>query len=251
MIIKKRFVSIFFIFCSVFLNCLAQRIEPSNADIRYSDRYDRSNLDLWLADSKKPTPLVINFHGGGFKTGDKRSFQGSSMLRKYLPKGVSFASVNYPYISQVQGDHRKLLEHCSESIIFIKKNANKYNIDENRISVMGNSAGALITCFLGHAKKLGIRSIYPIQQPKGTPFLLPHIREDGPPIIVYNRSGLNDQIHHPRFAVMLQKKCEELGVQCIAYGVEGTGLKTLPKEKNSNDLAMKFFKKSWKSKKNE
>ena len=54
---------------------------------------------------------------------------------------------------------------------------------------MGNSAGALITCYLGHAKELGIRSIFPIQQPKGTPLLIPLFRADGPPVMVYNRSG--------------------------------------------------------------
>jgi hypothetical protein len=33
--------------------------------------------------------------------------------------------------------------------------------------------------------------------------------------------------------------------------VEGSGLRTLPTGKDVNDLAMQFFKKSWKSKKNE
>ena len=95
---------------------------PTHSDLRYSGDYNRSQLDLWLADSKKPTPLVVNFHGGGFRKGDKRSFQRNSMLQNNLARGVSFASVNYPYIDQVEGDHRKLLEHCAESIKFIKKN---------------------------------------------------------------------------------------------------------------------------------
>ena len=248
---KKRMLFSFVLLCLFGVSGLAEPKQPTHTDIRYSEEYDRSSLDFWIAKSKKPTPLVVNFHGGGFRVGDKRSFQRNSMLQNNLPKGVSFASVNYPYIDQMEGNYRKLLEHCAKSIRFIQKNASKYNIDKNRISVMGNSAGALITCFLGHAQNLGIRSIYPIQQPKGTPLILPHIHAGGPPILVYNRSGLNDQIHHPRFAIMLQKKCIELGIECIAYGVEGSGLRTLPKGKDVNDLAMQFFKKSWKSKKNE
>jgi acetyl esterase/lipase len=74
------------------------------------------------------------------------------MLQNNLARGISFASVNYPYIDQVNGDHRKLLEHCAESIKFIKKNAGTYNIDKNRISVMGNSAGALLPAFLDMLK---------------------------------------------------------------------------------------------------
>ena len=110
---------------------------------------------------------------------------------------------------------------------------------------MGNSAGALITCYLGHAKKLGIRSIFPIQQPKGTTLLIPFFRKDGPAVMVYNRSGKNDKIHHPDFAIMVRERCKELGIKCHAYGVRGTGLDQLPEDKNLYDLAMDFFRKSW------
>ena len=84
------------------------------------------------------------------------------MLKKYLTEGVSFASVNYPFVQQVDGNYSTILEHTTESVHFLIKNAKKFNIDPNRISVMGNSAGALITCYLGHARKLGIKSIFPI-----------------------------------------------------------------------------------------
>ena len=145
----------------------------------------------------------------------------------------------------MNGNYFKILEHCAKSIEFLKKNAKEYNIDINRISIMGNSAGALITCYLGHAKKLGIKSIFPIQQPKGTPLITPFFREDGPSVMVYNRSGKADQIHHPDFALMIRKRCEELGIECHAYGVAGTGLGQLPKGENLYDLAMDFFRKSW------
>ena len=242
--IQKIFVFSLLVFFA--LICYVQSQTPTKTNIRYSQKFERSVLDLWLAESKKPTPLVINFHGGGFRGGDKRSFQKSSIVGKYLPEGISFSSVNYPFVQQVDGNYFKILEHCAESILFLKKNAKKFNIDTDRISIMGNSAGALITCYLGHAKKLGISSIFPIQQPKGTPLLMPFFRKDGPVVMVYNRSGKNDKIHHPDFAIMVRDRCRELGVECKAYGVKGTGLDQLPNDENVYDLAMNFFRKSWK-----
>ena len=69
--------------------------------------------------------------------------------------------------------------------------------------------------------------------------------------MVYNRSGKRDQIHHPDFAIMVRERCNELGINCHAYGVSGTGLDQLPKDKNLHDLAMDFFRKSWKENKKE
>ena len=89
--------------------CFAQSIKPTEQDLRYSKEFERSLLDLWVADAKKPTPLVVYFHGGGFKKGDKKFFQINPMVRKYYPKGISFASVNYPFLGQVEGRHLKIL----------------------------------------------------------------------------------------------------------------------------------------------
>ena len=231
--------------------CFAQSIKPTEQDLRYSKEFERSLLDLWVAEAKKPTPLVVYFHGGGFKKGDKKFFQNNPMLRKYYPKGISFASVNYPFLGQVEGRHLKILNHCVEAIRFLKIHSKKYNLDEESISVMGNSAGALITCHVGHAHNLGIRSIFPIQQPMGTPLItIPFLRKEGPPILVYNRSNRDDRVHHPDNAIFVKKKCDLLGVECQVYGVEGSGLPVLPKEVDVNDLAMEFFKQSWQKQRN-
>ena len=228
------------------ISAFGQAVKPTLSDLRYSDEYERSVLDLWLADSNKPTPLVIYFHGGGFKTGDKKFFQRSPMLRKYFRQGVSFASVNYPFLKQVGGKHLKILDHCPVAIRFLKQNSKKHNLDTEKISVMGNSAGALITCHVGHAFDLGVQSIFPIQQPMGTPLVtIPRLRKGGPPIFVYNRSGPKDRVHHPDNAIFVKSKCDSLGIECIAYGVKGSGLPVLPEGNDVNDLAMKFFQKSW------
>ena len=41
-------------------------LKPTHADIAYGD-HARQKLDLYLADSDKPTPLVFYIHGGGFR----------------------------------------------------------------------------------------------------------------------------------------------------------------------------------------
>ena len=227
--------------------CFGQSIQPTHRNLRYSEEFDRSVLDLWMVKGKKAAPLVVYFHGGGFKTGDKAFFSRSSMLCKYHPQGVAFASVNYPFLVHVEKDYLKIMNHCAEAIRFLKENSAKYNLDPNRISVSGGSAGAIITCHVGHAHDLGIRSLFPIQQPMGTPLLtIPYLRKGGPPIFVYNRSDRNDRVHHPDNALFVKKKCELLGVECTAYGVKDSGLPVLPEGQKASDLAMDFFRKTWK-----
>jgi len=229
--------------------CFGQSIQPTHRNLRYSKEFDRSVLDLWTVKVKKPAPLVVYFHGGGFKTGDKSFFSRSSMLRNYHPKGIAFASVNYPFLIHVEKDYLEIMNHCAEAIRFLKENSAKYNLDPNRISVSGGSAGAIITCHVGHAHDLGIRSLFPIQQPMGTPLLtIPYLRKGGPPIFIYNRSGRNDRVHHPDNALFVKKKCDLLGVKCTAYGVRGSGLPELPEGKNVSDLAINFFRNSWQKK---
>ena len=204
-------------------------------------------MDIWTVKSAKPAPLIVYFHGGGFKQGDKGRFGRNGLVKKYHPRGVAFASVNYPFLEHVNKNYLEILEHTAEAIKFLQVNATKYNIDPKRISVMGASAGALIACHLGHAKKLSVASVYAIQQPTGTPLLtVPRLRKDGPPIVVYNRSGTNDRVHHPDNAAAVQKRCQSLGVFCEAYGVEGSGLRTIPKGQKIDDIVMKVFYKSWK-----
>ena len=59
---------------------------PDHADVRYGP-HERNVLDLWLTDSAEPAPLVIYYHGGGFRGGDKRSIN-PVLLRELLAAGM-------------------------------------------------------------------------------------------------------------------------------------------------------------------
>lgn len=228
----------------LFAFAVTHAAEPTHANLRYSKDYERSVLDLWSVKSSKPVPLVVYFHGGGFNHGDKTVFNKNQFLQ-YHAKGVAFASVNYPFLVHVKRDYFKIMNHCAEAIRFLQDNAKKYNIDKKRISIMGASAGALISCHLGHAHKLSLSSVFAFQQPKGTPLMTyPKLRKGGPSIILYTGSGPSDQIHHPDNAKLVHKRCKELGVKSAIYGSDESGLPFLPRREIHN-VVMKFFFETW------
>ena len=71
---------------------------PKDADKVYG-KYERSKMDFWKAKSDKPTPEVVFFHGGGFRQGDKGSIKHFLPMDKFLDKGVSLITVNYPFLN--------------------------------------------------------------------------------------------------------------------------------------------------------
>ncbi len=71
------------------------RPQPDVLNLRYGP-FDRNVMDVWKAKSKSgdATPLVVFFHGGGFRSGDK-SIIPPWLISKCLEAGVSVASANY------------------------------------------------------------------------------------------------------------------------------------------------------------
>ena len=118
--------------------------QPSHANVKYGP-HERNVFDLWQAKGDQPTPLVIYYHGGGFRSGDKRTI-GPDLLTKLIEKGVSVAAANYrlsdtaPFPAQMHDSARALQ--------FIRCHAKEYNIDPRRIGATGGSAGAGISEWL-------------------------------------------------------------------------------------------------------
>jgi len=249
----KRILSL--LLCTVFIAvsmssprpAVAKSPAPTHPDVKYSTQYERSVLDFWKAESDTPTPLVVYFHGGGFTKGDKGHFTRSTMLAAYYPKGVSFASVNYPFLEHTGSDFAAILRHTAVAMKFLGSKATEWNIDPKRIAVAGTSAGALISEHLAYGTKLPIRAVYATLQPMGTDaMILPLIGKGGPPIIVYNFTGPDDQVHHVRFAKMVGERCKKVGVYCEVWGTEANGLPTLPDGESMDAHVMAIFYKAWK-----
>ena len=139
-----------------FLTCLwisnaAGGVEPTYKNEKYDTKHERNVLDFWKAESSKPTPVVVYFHGGGFVQGDKGQIPSRAIIKKYLDAGVSFASCNYPFIkNQSPAEYTKVMRHCGRAIQFLRSMSKGWNIDQKRFGAIGASAGALISEWLGY-----------------------------------------------------------------------------------------------------
>lgn len=154
--------------------CLAfATLPPTHANVRYSDDYKRSTLDLWLPKAgEKPAPLVVLFHGGGFKYGNKSKIPQKKDFLSLLERGYAVASVGYPLLGDKGAtdgigpkDYEKIFAQTGLVLTFLRKHAGDYRLDMNRIVTGGTSAGAMIAEYLAYKRDFGIKACIGIQQP--------------------------------------------------------------------------------------
>lgn len=105
--------------------------------------HERNRLDLYLPESKKPLPLVVWIHGGGWSKGSK---EGCPAL-PLLSKGYAVASINYR-LSQ-HAVFPAQIEDCKAAIRWLRANAKNYGFDGEHIGVWGGSAGGHLVALLG------------------------------------------------------------------------------------------------------
>jgi hypothetical protein len=113
-------------------------LTPTHANVRYGP-HERNVLDLYLAQSAEPTPLVLYIHGGGFRSGDKRSLNVRE-AKSYLNAGFSIAAINYRLTDSAAAPAAYL--DCARALQFLRHNAKKWNIDPQLVASTGGSAGA-------------------------------------------------------------------------------------------------------------
>jgi len=126
----------------------AQAEETLNVqrDIAYDNADPAQKLDVYLADSDKPTPVMVFIHGGGWRAGSK------AHVPHWLIGGVkagrlSVVSVEYRFTNVAP--HPAQVSDCMRAIQFVRHNAEKWNIDPKRIGVTGGSAGGHLSLWVG------------------------------------------------------------------------------------------------------
>ena len=113
-------------------------------DVVYSKR-NKLHCDIYIPESNKPNPVIIQLFGGGWEEGNK-DFQ--IPISQSLAK-EGFASIAIEYRAAPQYKFPSQLTDIKSALKFIKNNAKEYNFDINKIGIAGISAGGNLSVIAG------------------------------------------------------------------------------------------------------
>jgi triacylglycerol lipase len=113
---------------------------------------DGTDIDLYLdvampvraKDDATLRPAVIYFHGGGYITGSRT--EGNDFIETFASGGYVAITIDYRLISQ-----RRLpaaIDDGRAALAFVRRRADEWGIDVNRIGLCGYSAGAHLAALL-------------------------------------------------------------------------------------------------------
>ncbi|HSP82747.1 MAG TPA: alpha/beta hydrolase [Gillisia sp.] len=91
------------------------------------------------------SPAVLLIHGGGWISGSKENKR--PMAQRLAQEG--FAAITVEYRLSREAPYPAGVIDIKAALNWIRKNAAKYNIDENKIAVLGASAGAQLATLVG------------------------------------------------------------------------------------------------------
>lgn len=106
----------------------------------------QQKLDLYLPPKGgKPTPAIINIHGGGWNHGTKESQSGG--FKSFFKQGFAVANIEYRMFPEATAP--AAIEDVRCALVYLIKNAKELNIDTKRIVIMGGSAGGHLALLAG------------------------------------------------------------------------------------------------------
>lgn len=138
-------------------------------EIAYADEYPNSFLDITYpdADTSVRRPTLVYFHGGGFFGGSKSmgdplaSSDVTSLLDDICAARYNVVNVDYGLVPDCRFPVPVI--QANQALAWCVAHADEYSLDMGDVTIMGSSAGAIITSQLGavisnpeYASALGI-----------------------------------------------------------------------------------------------
>ena len=121
-------------------------------DVAYGkDDPTYQRLDAYLVAADGPSPVLMQYHAGGYIGGDKSQFIGRSAdkYEAFLRAGISLVSCHYRLAPRYKFPAQ--LHDTARSIQFVRSKARQWRIDPNRIAAVGGSAGGHLATWVALA----------------------------------------------------------------------------------------------------
>lgn len=132
---------------------------PKDVKVVPDIAYREGDSSAWRLDLVMPIergdatrPGIVFIHGGGWRGGDKRAGNFFGGAVEYARKGYVCITINYRLLGEAP--FPACIEDCKCAVRWFRANAEKYNLDPNRIGAYGNSAGAHLVALLGLTDKV-------------------------------------------------------------------------------------------------
>ncbi|SFI52037.1 alpha/beta hydrolase [Halpernia frigidisoli] len=116
-------------------------------DLIYKSENGRDlHFDALLNKEKENYPAVILIHGGGWKSGDKKMMY--PLAENLAENGYNCFEIEYRLSDEVK--YPGGVDDVINAIKFIKKNKKKFNINSNKIAILGVSSGGQMAALIGN-----------------------------------------------------------------------------------------------------
>jgi acetyl esterase len=211
----NRVIAFSFLLAFTGSTAMAQDRRPTHENVKYGP-YERNGMDVWLAKSDTPTPVLVSIHGGGFAKGDKSV--SPDLLRRCLDSGISVVAITYRFSNQAIAPAQ--FHDSARAIQFIRHKAKEWNLDPKRVAATGSSAGAGLSLWLGfHDDLADLKSEDPVlrQSTRLTCMSVFNGQTSYDPRFIRDLLPGTDTYKHPRLAQL--------------FAVDLNKLEELPKEK--------------------
>jgi acetyl esterase/lipase len=182
---------------------------------------DRQKLDFYRAPGSRGAPLMVFIHGGGWKDGDKR-LEASNKPLFFTNRGIAFAAINYRLVPSATVETQAA--DIAESIAWLRANADRLNVDPERILVSGHSAGAQLAALLATDPRYLEAAGVPLRVIRGTLLLdgsgydvVGQMNAERPVKSVYGDVFGTDPVRHSRLSPLAQAGAPNVGSFLILY----------------------------------
>lgn len=235
----------------------AERTEPVRSidNIVYSRAGGNDLLmDAALPQTNVPAPTVIIVHGGGWVQGDRR-IDVHPLFQPLSNAGFAWFSISYRLVTDVS-QFGIAIDDVEAAVRYVKSHAVEFNIDPNRIALVGESAGGQLAAMaaLRGGQAASVRGVVAFYTPtdlvslmKNSNYIPPQIRSsvigtawerlvlagltrlspvnnvrrDMPPFLLIH--GTADSLVPLSQSTTMCNRMRQAGASCEVYPVEAAG----------------------------